>query len=211
MPRGLLHQTLRSSAYSSALLIEGGAGMSWYRRVRERSRRWRWGSSQGRATWSLVDPGSTAISAIEILEPRSLASGGSGAAIIEPPDSASTVVAVAEPEAPNDQRPAVSAEGDLTQDHAVTTFLQAARSRVAKSSHLLLDLSGVEVADSRLVASLVAIELSARRDNCALDVRTSPVVDAWLRVCRLDQLLHLESCDEPGVIDPAGRSSTQRG
>lgn len=91
-------------------------------------------------------------------------------------------------------RGVVRASGDLTGSTRLTEFFRALQSQLdSEPGRLVLDLTAVEAADTKLVACLVAARRHALRTDVRLELRLSPPVMNWLKICRLhntfDQLL----------------------
>ncbi len=96
-------------------------------------------------------------------------------------------------ELPNRHDPAtamVTAGSDLTEPAALAELLLRCRAALrAANQRLILDLTNVEVADTKLVAALVILRRTARRAAIAVVVRPSNCVKVWLTVCRLECLM----------------------
>ncbi len=89
----------------------------------------------------------------------------------------------------------VIARGDLSDWRAVKEFNRHCETLLGASRRrVVLDLSGVERADSKLVASIVALAQHARSARVAFEIRPSSHVWTWITLCGVDQHLarHLE-------------------
>lgn len=98
----------------------------------------------------------------------------------------------------------VTARGDLRDWRAVKEFNQHCETLLrASAGRVVLDLLGVERADSKLVASIVALAQHARSARVALEIRPSSHVWTWITLCGVDQHLtrHL---DRPTPKSPSG-------
>jgi ABC-type transporter Mla MlaB component len=80
------------------------------------------------------------------------------------------------------------ASGDLSDWRAVRELNRRceAHLRVGRG-RVVIDLSGVERADSKLVASLVLLARRARSVRVAFEIRPSSQVSNWIALCRVDQ------------------------
>lgn len=120
---------------------------------------------------------------MEGLEPRKLASTVGEAPLFHSVQDSSTSVIV---EMGNPTLTLVRAEGDLASDDAVQDLVRRGRAAAASGNDLLLDLSGVVRADTRLVAGIVALKSATRSRGGRIHLQSSPVVTAWLDFCRLE-------------------------
>ncbi|MHC4427944.1 MAG: STAS domain-containing protein [Planctomycetota bacterium] len=91
------------------------------------------------------------------------------------------------------QRPktrVVSVGGDLSDWRAVSELNRREEALLRRSGgRVVLDLQGVERADSKLVASLLALARRARSTRVGFEVRPSSQVRKWITFCRVDQHL----------------------
>jgi ABC-type transporter Mla MlaB component len=79
---------------------------------------------------------------------------------------------------------------DLSGPADVQALFEVCRRRLARGDEPLeLDLTGVLDADTKLLACLVALHRAARVAGRRLTVRVSPVIEQWVRVCKLDGVL----------------------
>lgn len=122
-------------------------------------------------------------SLMEGLEPRTVASTVSGGPALESAtDSGSSIIIDL-----NQLAPAmVGAEGDLASDSAVQDLVCRGRTAAKTGQNVLLDLSRVTNADTRLVAGIIAIKTDVAQRGRNIVLQASPTVTAWLQVCRLD-------------------------
>ncbi len=101
----------------------------------------------------------------------------------------------------------VAADRDLSSSETVRAMYSSVKKAIADehAESVLVDLSDVDIADTKVVACLVVLRRTATRAGKRLDVRLSPAVAAWTGVCRLNKLV-----DEVAGEDRAcpGRSDT---
>ena len=98
----------------------------------------------------------------------------------------------------------VIARGDLSDWRAVQEFNQHCETLLrASGGRVVLDLLGVERADSKLVATIVALARHARSARIAFEIRPSSHVWTWITLCGVDRHLarHL---DRPAPKSPSG-------
>ncbi len=80
----------------------------------------------------------------------------------------------------------VRASGDLTDPTRLTEFFRAVESRLASGpDRLVLDLTAVEAADTKLVACLVQVHHLARRASAGVELWPSERVRNWITLCHL--------------------------
>lgn len=88
----------------------------------------------------------------------------------------------------------VRASGDLTDCRVLRRFQARCEALLhARIDHVVLDLSEVEQADTKLVACLLVVLRRARSVGVRLEVCCSHTVNEWLAFCRLTQLLQPSS------------------
>lgn len=76
---------------------------------------------------------------------------------------------------------------DATSGTRVLALFQVCKERlVDRPARLRLDLTGVERADSKLVACLVAVRRLAIAAGTTLELRASKAVRTWIGICHLD-------------------------
>ena len=96
--------------------------------------------------------------------------------------------------------------GDLNDSKKVKQFYRAAETLMNQQvERVVLDLTGVEEVDTKLLAAMIVLRRKATENGVDLRVYTSPSVYEWLQVCRIDQLIdHKDSGKaESGVIEGA--------
>jgi ABC-type transporter Mla MlaB component len=81
-----------------------------------------------------------------------------------------------------------AAHGDMTCETQVNKLLRRGRAALRNASRLIVDLQGVERADSKLVAAIILLYSQCRRAGVELELHVSLCVQAWLSVYRLDWL-----------------------
>lgn len=97
----------------------------------------------------------------------------------------------------------VTADGDLSSSQTVKVMYASVK-RAIEDKHaesVLVDLSDVDIADTKVVACLVVLRRTAARAGKRLDVRLSPAVAAWTGVCRLNKLMDEVIGERPGAPD----------
>lgn len=79
---------------------------------------------------------------------------------------------------------------DATSGTRVLALFKVCKDRLAeRPARLRLDLTGVERADSKLVACLVAVRRLAIASGTTLELRTSRAVRTWIGICHVDGVL----------------------
>lgn len=83
----------------------------------------------------------------------------------------------------------IAAGGDL-RDGAGVARLHATAAELLerRARSLVIDLSGIELADTKLIAALIVIRREARRAGTRLTVRHSPAVLRWLGAFKLQEV-----------------------
>ncbi len=85
----------------------------------------------------------------------------------------------------------IEAPCDLKDTRALVDFHERCESAIRSSrSRARLDLQQVQRADSKLVASLIAIARLARAANVSLKLQSSPVVQDWIDFYKVGYVLH---------------------
>ena len=96
----------------------------------------------------------------------------------------------------------VRASSDLTGDDEINAVLGDTRAGLAKHMRRIrIDLTGVRVANSKVVACLVLLQRLSRSAGVTLEILPSDTVVTWSRLYRLEWMLR-----RPKVA--VGRSST---
>ncbi len=96
--------------------------------------------------------------------------------------------------------------GDLNDAKKVKQFYRACETLLnQRVERVVLDLSGVDKVDTKLLAALVVLRRKATSEGLDLRVYTSPSVYEWLQVCRIDQLIDHSDAGNAGhsVIEGA--------
>ena len=79
----------------------------------------------------------------------------------------------------------VTVSGDLRDSKAVRAFHQRCKALIASGPRqVALNLSGVDQADTKLVAALVLIACLARSADIAVNIQVSSTLREWIAVCR---------------------------
>jgi len=105
----------------------------------------------------------------------------------------------------------VTTDRDLSSSQTVRAMYTLVNRAIADqhAESVLVDLSDVDIADTKVVACLVVLRRTATRAGKRLDVRLSPAVAAWTGVCRLSKLVDEVIGECPAAPDgpgPAHRS-----
>jgi len=85
----------------------------------------------------------------------------------------------------------ISVGGDLTDHEGVARLDELATSLLRRGEELRIDLSGVERADTKLIAALVAARRAADESGATIGLVQPPLVRRWARLCGLHRV-----CDE---------------
>jgi anti-anti-sigma regulatory factor len=96
--------------------------------------------------------------------------------------------------------------GDLNDAKKVKQFYRACETLInQRVERVVLDLSGVDKVDTKLLAAMVVLRRKAIEGAVDLRVYTSPSVYEWLQVCRIDQLIDHKDAHKagPGVVEGA--------
>src|SRR5262245_56192612 len=90
----------------------------------------------------------------------------------------------------NPGRTIIRRHGILTDSGAVNQLADDVAAAVAGGSRqLIIDLTGVTRADSKITAALIAASVICRRCNVVLRVRPSAAVSTWLRLMNITGLV----------------------
>ena len=96
--------------------------------------------------------------------------------------------------------------GDLNDAQRVKQFYRACETLINQHvERVVLDLSGVDEVDTKLLAALVVLRRKATAAAVDLRVYTSQSVYEWLQVCRIDQLIDNREAHKagPSVVEGA--------
>jgi len=102
----------------------------------------------------------------------------------------------------------VTTDRDLSSSQTVRAMYALVNRAIADqhAKSVLVDLSDVDIADTKVVACLVVLRRTAARAGKRLDVRLSPEIAAWTGVCRLNKLVEEVAGDGP--VAPCSTEST---
>jgi len=94
-------------------------------------------------------------------------------------------------------------DGNLRDDGRICEFRHRCNEVVhAGRRRVVLNLAGVEQADTKLVAILVAIMRRASEARVACEIRMSPCVRTWVTLCRAEPILQLPGAGEVVLSAP---------
>lgn len=88
----------------------------------------------------------------------------------------------------------VRAGADLTDDDRISDLLSCCSGEIERTalhgsrSRLLVDLAATERANSKLIACMIVVVRTARQRGVVVELKLSPLVEHWLKICRLDWL-----------------------
>jgi hypothetical protein len=88
----------------------------------------------------------------------------------------------------------IRAGADLTDDARIGDLLRCCSGEIERTalrggrSRLLIDLAATDHANSKLIACMIMVVRNARQRGVQVELKLSPMVQHWLKICRLDWL-----------------------